>query len=500
MFVKVGIRAKIILLTIAILTLSIGINSYITNSVFIKAYSRAFILQSQSTANSLKLQIEKILTLGIELEEIVGFNKQCKDAVNENDIITYSTVTNTFGNVIFHSDPKFINNIIQIPNILLDEKNTEKNVTIVEYNGQEVYEISIPFYGRYEYIEGWIKVGFPITTIVLKTREMWSIATIISTGSITFAIIILLFSLSKFVTGPLSKLILNIAEVRQFGPYSVTFVENKSQDEIGKLSRAFSDLMEEVKKSNTEIQEYAQMLEEKVGERTAELEETNQQLMEEIDERKKIETQISTSLKEKEVLLKEIHHRVKNNLQVISSLLNLQSRLIPDETSKAMFTESMNRVKAMALIHERLYQSKDITNIDFNEYVRALVSELYASYMISTNKIKTKILIEDVDFTIDTAIPCGLIINELFSNSLKYAFPNDKNGTISIKLLKKADFNYELIIGDDGIGLPKKVDIRKSGSLGLRLVFGLAEEQLAGDLKINQENGTEFVINFQALK
>jgi two-component sensor histidine kinase len=183
-------------------------------------------------------------------------------------------------------------------------------------------------------------------------------------------------------------------------------------------------------------------------------------------------------------------------MQVISSLLNLQSRLLQDSHSQQMFQESQHRIKTMALIHEKPYQSEHLTNIDFTDYVRTLAHDLYRSYGISTGNIQLTIDIEHVSFGIDTAIPCGLIINELVSNSLKHAFPGG-TGLITIDMKEQPEGVYTLMIGDDGIGIPEDFDITTSDSLGLQLVKGLVEEQLAGELEMHNEQGTTWKIIFQ---
>ena len=216
-----------------------------------------------------------------------------------------------------------------------------------------------------------------------------------------------------------------------------------------------------------------------------------------ITERKRAEEQIKESLKEKEVLLREIHHRVKNNMQIISSLLRLQSASIKDKKSIDMYKDSQNRIISMSLIHEKLYHSGDIARIDIKEYIRDLVAGLFESYGVNTGKVALNIKAENISLGINSAIPCGLIINEIVSNSLKYAFPGDKRGEIKIDLRSIEGNYFELLISDNGIGLPKEMDIKKTDSWGLRLVSILAENQLQGELTVNRNYGTEFRIKFR---
>lgn len=234
-----------------------------------------------------------------------------------------------------------------------------------------------------------------------------------------------------------------------------------------------------------------------------------------VTERQQVQEQIQASLQEKETLIKEIHHRVKNNLQVISSLLRLQSRQIKDRQALELFKESQNRVLAMALIHEKLYQSSDLTQIDFQAYIKSLVQELCRSYDVCKSSVTFKVKVNQQGTTladlptlaqmassphppllaIDTAIPCGLIINELVSNSLKYAFPDNRNGEICITFQKSESGQLILTISDNGIGLPSNLDFRNTKSLGLQLVCRLTK-QLEGTIELSRNPGTEFKISF----
>ncbi len=214
-----------------------------------------------------------------------------------------------------------------------------------------------------------------------------------------------------------------------------------------------------------------------------------------ITERKLAEAQIQASLREKEVLLQEIHHRVKNNLQVISSLLDLQSQQIEESAMLEVFRESQNRVKSMALVHEKLYQSKNFAKINFAEYTESLVKYLFKAYELQSGHITLKLYIDEVTLNIDTAIPCGLIINELVSNALKHAFPDNQSGTITISLHSDINQNLTLIVKDDGVGLPMDWDFKNTKSLGLQLVKVLTK-QLKGTIEIERTRGSQFRLDF----
>lgn len=215
-----------------------------------------------------------------------------------------------------------------------------------------------------------------------------------------------------------------------------------------------------------------------------------------ITERKQAEKKLIASLKEKEVLLREIHHRVKNNMQVISSLLKLQLNDLKDPRDIEIFKESRNRIRTMALVHEELYKSKDLTRIDFNLYIKHLANTLFRSYGVDTKKISLMMDIKDIMLEIDTAIPCGLIVNELVSNCLKHAFPDDKTGEIKIALCSTTDNEIEISVIDNGVGMDPNLDLENSASFGLKLVHILTD-QINGRLKIKSDKGTEFQIRFK---
>jgi len=216
-----------------------------------------------------------------------------------------------------------------------------------------------------------------------------------------------------------------------------------------------------------------------------------------ISERIVAEERIRSSLREKEVMLKEIHHRVKNNLQVVSSLLYLQSEKLKDVYGRSMLRESQNRVKSMALVHERLYQSDDLARIEFAEYIRNLSAHLFHSFGLDPVRITLSTLVDEVFLSIETAIPCGLIINELVSNSLKHAFPEEMEGVITIMLSKGQEGTLTLIVKDNGVGLPGELDFRDTESMGLHLVMTLIK-QLGATIELDRSEGAAYEITFMA--
>ena len=246
-----------------------------------------------------------------------------------------------------------------------------------------------------------------------------------------------------------------------------------ADDDLGLLTEEFNDMLHQIQQRDAE-------LEQRVKERTTELSDSNKML--------------TDSLSEKVVLLKEIHHRVKNNLQIISSLLSLQTRHITDKPTLEMFANSRNRIRAMASIHEKLYQSDDLAKVDFSHYLKGLADYLFQSYKISQQDIRFHSEVENVALDLDHAIPCGLMINELISNSLKYAYPAGRKGEIRVRLAQ-SQTGYILQVADDGVGFPADVNFRSSESLGLQLINTLVS-QLHGSIEMENHLGTHFTIKF----
>jgi two-component system, sensor histidine kinase PdtaS len=216
-----------------------------------------------------------------------------------------------------------------------------------------------------------------------------------------------------------------------------------------------------------------------------------------ITERKRADEKVRASLQEKEVLLKEIHHRVKNNLQVTSSMLKLQSAFIGDPGAREMFAESQNRIRSMALVHEKLYQSSDLSRIDIADYVASLAMLLLRSFGVDRDRISFTLEAEPVFLSIETAVPFGLIVNEVFSNCLKHAFPGTRQGRVVVTIASDEAARLSLCVRDDGVGLPPDLNIDETETLGLQLVKTLVE-QLQGRLEINREGGTEVRVHFLA--
>lgn len=228
------------------------------------------------------------------------------------------------------------------------------------------------------------------------------------------------------------------------------------------------------------------------------LQKQNTQLQQEIVERKRVEEQIKASLKEREVLVHELHHRTETSMNVICLMLKLQSSTFFDEQVLQIFRDLETRVRVMALVHHNLYQAEDLSRIDLKEYVHDLALLLYQNYNVDTEKIPLNLKLESAFVSIDTAILCGLLLNELLSNCLKHAFPEGKTGEIRLMLRIIETGEIELRVGDNGVGLPKRFDAKMGGLLGLQLVRSIEESQLKGSVTLNKDlkQGTEWIIRF----
>ena len=218
-------------------------------------------------------------------------------------------------------------------------------------------------------------------------------------------------------------------------------------------------------------------------------------LEEDIARRKRAEEQLQASLQEKEALLKEVHHRVKNNLQLISSLLSLQAARIAEPAVAELFAESRNRVRSMALVHENLYRAGNFARISMATHIQNLCAHLTRAYGMNCRRVELAIRIGDVELDLDRAVPCGLIVNELVSNALKHAFPDARAGRVCVELQPFGDQQHVLVVGDNGVGLPPDLDCHRADSLGLQLVDDLTQ-QLHGNIMVNRKGGTTFTMTF----
>jgi methyl-accepting chemotaxis protein len=346
---------------------------------------------------------------------------------------------------------------------------------------------------------GW-KIGtfVPFSTVDQKINDSILRILLFVLLALVLLSVITLIALNYTVIHPLADLTEVSRKIAETGDLDQT-IKTGGAGEIGSLARSFKAMVGKIHEEEqgreqalAELAVYRDHLEDIVAERTRELARANNALEEENAQRLAAEAKLRSSLEEKTVLLKEIHHRVKNNLQIVASLLNLQSRYVKDESTLAAIRESQNRVKAMALVHEKLYRSEDLSHIDLNEYISFLGTGLFQFYDAKSQGIRFRLEIHDVNVDINTAIPLGLIINELISNSLKYAFPNGRSGEVSISI-KKEDHTLTVQFHDDGVGIPENQDWRNTRSLGLQLVNSLTD-QMDGTIELDRSAGTRFTL------
>ncbi len=339
-----------------------------------------------------------------------------------------------------------------------------------------------------------------------KNRKKFNRVFFISTVASILILLIILAVMARKIIYPIRSMACVIKEIENKNISSRFDYHGNKKNEFIQLGLVFNNMLDTLQANNKQLLTYQDELEKKILElalREKELKNHRKKLEITVKERTAdltlANTLLKTSVKEKDVLLKEIHHRVKNNLQIISSLLKLQARHTKDIESTIMFKDSQDRITSMALIHEQLYQSKDLSNIDFGAYIRQLADSLLRSFGQESRRITVDIDSDNIFLGIDTAVPCGLIINELVSNSLKYAFSEHEKGVISIinRLVNKN--KIEMVIKDNGSGIPEDLDFRNTETFGLQLITDLVEHQLAGEIEINQDKGTAFRIRFKYL-
>ncbi|MEE9430797.1 MAG: histidine kinase dimerization/phosphoacceptor domain -containing protein, partial [Melioribacteraceae bacterium] len=365
---------------------------------------------------------------------------------------------------------------------------TEKHIS----KKWKIMKVNSPIIMNNEKI-GDIFIGYSLNQVYVKIAELKNNIAIVSFIIFIFGTV-LVYIVGLFFTAPLSQMVKTVkrissGDLTQRSPVT-------SNDEVGYLAQSFNEMVETIQNTNEELEVVNKELENRVQDRTSELEDALKSLQRENKTKEAAQLEIKNSLKEKEVLLKEIHHRVKNNLQIVSSLFFFQSKTISDPVMLDMFRDGQNRVKSMALIHEKLYQSDDLANIDFKEYVKKLTAFLFQSYGVDQSKIRFKNNVSNVQLGVDQAVPCGLIINELVSNSLKHGFKEKDTGIIKIDMGHDENNNLIMKVSDDGKGLPEGLDVQKSDSLGLRLVNNLSI-QLNGKVEFFNNNGTSVKLTFE---
>ena len=350
-----------------------------------------------------------------------------------------------------------------VPNPLKDAAQEDKILTFVNQKGNETIAAVKLIPGT-----AWVCLVDISKELVLQSSHKFL------TWMITFGIALLFIgflitrALSRNISRPLKKLTLSVAEISQ-GNYNAT-IDIHSSDELGTLANAFNDMVSTIKAAQENLEEKYREIRQK-------------------------NNLLQSSLQEKVLLIKEVHHRVKNNLQIISSLLKLQANNLSDSQSIDAFNESQQRIRSMALIHEKLYKNGNFVKLNLEEYVKDLLNSLFITYKLSTYRVSRNIEIGNIPVDVDIAITLGLLINEIVTNSIKYALSNADEGIISIKLKSYEKNCYSLLIKDNGKGFPAEINIDESESLGIMLIKTLTE-QLQGTIKFNSNNGAEVIIDF----
>ncbi len=351
--------------------------------------------------------------------------------------------------------------------------------------------------------------GQPIGTLYVLASTDWvwrEVHEYLATMGAMIAIVLsvslgLAYWLQRSISGPIVDLAAVTRRISLQRDYSCR-VRRDATDEIGDLYRAFNLMLQRIEEQDAErgrihdaLRGAYDDLEQRVDERTHQLERLNRVLGQQVSERIEAERRMGEALAEKEVLLREIHHRVKNNLQVIYGLLSLQSRDLQDERALALLEDSRQRVKTMAIVHETLYQSPDLSGASAPVFVQSLTENILSVFRPAHTALQIRTQVDPIELSLDQAVPTGLIINELVTNAVKYAFPGDRAGVIRVELRALGTDRLELCVCDDGVGLPGGLDIRATESLGLKLVVALAA-QLQGSLEMERTDGTRCYIRF----
>jgi two-component sensor histidine kinase len=418
--------------------------------VFIRGVlSRELTTELQKRGVGITKHFAEMATDHVLTEDAFSLKMLAVDHKDTEENIEYIFIMDTNGMVLAHTFGDGFPVELRTANTIRPEQ--EFNVQILNSDNKSIFDIAVPILKG---AAGTVRIGISAEPIREEVDRLTRLTVLIIVLVLLLGIIVA-SSLTIAITKPITEL--EKATHAIGGGDLKHRVHVRTNDELGQLSETFNMMAENLQKTDGELKQ---------------------------------------SLHDKELLMKEIHHRVRNNLVVISSLLRLQSGQIEDEESREYFIESQNRVKAMAMIHEKLYRSADFSNVKFSEYLRELASQLFETYSVNAAKVRLDMDIPDITTDIDTMIPSGLIVNELVSNAFKYAFPDDREGQLSIVLAKGGDDECTLVIRDNGVGLPEGLDLYRTDTMGMNLVTSLVA-QIKGKLELVREGGTEFRITFK---
>jgi two-component sensor histidine kinase len=424
---------------------------------------RAALLKSlDSTAKVTATSIGEVTASSIVLEDYSSVVDHCMRVLSENPLIHYIVITRKDGFSLIHFGNKWYQDNLRGDWVPVNFKVTGGEMKYSDLTKNDVFQYHHPL--NYSGIDwGWIHIGLSLESYYRDAKKMYSRIILLGLISIFIGLLASIF-FARRLNRPI--MVLNAFTQKVAAGDLAARAQITTGDEVENLAESFNKMTEGLQKSQHEL----------------------------ILQYQRNEEHFRSSLAEKEALLREIHHRVKNNLQLISSLLNLQAANPGKKTPRELFTESESRIRSLALIHESLYQSKNLSRIEFVGYLRELLVRLLQVYKNPGQSIKGAVEGNEIYLDITQAIPCGLIVNELVSNALKHAFPDRLEGEILVTIKKEGDSNY-LIVRDNGVGLPSDTDLQNKDTLGLQIVTTLVN-QLGGTLNYTHDGGTAYTLTF----
>jgi signal transduction histidine kinase len=464
---NLSIRAKVILITVAILFFAIGANTLTSNYVFTRDYSDALQTKTFVIGQSLNLQLDRILRLGIQIEDLIGFEKQCQDVVNKYEEISYAMVLDTRGEILFHNDPSQHGEILTDSTSLKTLESTEKIVQIYSQQGEEFYDVAIPVLNQYEERIATIRIGVPIKFITQKTGNLFAYSVGVALSSLGLATVFLIFALTLWVTKPLRKLLTVIQKIRKQGTKDLTGrVEIDSNDEIGQLGSAFNHLMSDLEASQEEIQKYTQELEVRVDERTAELKLLNEQLERDVAKRKRAEEalerqaqELARSNAELEQFAYIASHDLQEPLRMVRSYVQLLERRYKgklDEDADDFIAYAVDGAARMqALINDLLKYSrvgtkgKLFASTDCAKVLRAVL----ANMEITIEETKAKVTYDDLPTIMADDVQLIQLFQNLVGNAIK--FRGEQPPEIHVSVERKYG-EWVFGVHDNGIGIEEQ--------------------------------------------
>ena len=451
--ISIFMKSAILSVVVALLTLMVFAWAMVRHE------KRMLFGQLEERANLLASSLDRVTANAIVAEDWEAVISQCLKMIEMGEHVDYVVVTNMeTGFSLIHTKDSWRLETLQTDWSKVPTHESRAQVRLNPLGGSgEILHYSHAF--SYSGIDwGWIHVGITLDDYHRNLEEVYFIILRLAVPAIAFGVITS-FLFARNLTRPIGRL-RDFAQRVAGGDLSHQ-LEIKENDEVGVLGNAMNQMTMDLKRSNERLQESLQQ---------------------------------EARLREKDILLKEIHHRVKNNMQILTSLLRMQAREVDGDGVRSFLAESESRVRSMGLIHEKLYQSQNISEIDFHGYVETLAGQLVQMHRASNGDVRLKVDAHDIQLGLDTAMPCGLIVNELVSNSLKYAFPDGQDGEISIDIKPLEAGRYHMVVSDSGVGL-SGARPQREGSLGSKLVEMLVD-QLDGSIDYRNGDGTSVHIDF----